>query len=124
MGEEVRSTLEPWSAWRKLSGTTTNNYADAMDWITQSFTRKSILLKNTHALNGLNYKLLTQMTLSVSRDTQAPIQDEKVAEMVLAAGEVAEFLYNRAYAKMILQVKAEVAGSQATYQIDRLGEGI
>jgi len=124
LGEEVRSTLEPWSAWRKLSGTTTNNYADAMDWITQSFTRKSILLKNTHALNGLNYKLLTQMTLSVSRDTQDPIQDEKVAEMVLAAGEVAEFLYNRAYAKMILQVKAEVAGSQATYQIDRLGEGI
>ena len=122
--EEQRSTIEPWSAWRKIKGTTTNAYVDVMDWTTQTISRKSILLKNTHALNGLNYKLLTQMTLSVSRDTQDPIQDEKVAEMVLAAGEVAEFLYNRAYAKMILQVKAEVAGSQATYQIDRLGEGI
>ncbi len=124
MGAEVKSTLEPWSAWRKHTGTTTNVYADAMDWITQTMSRKSILLKNTHALNGLHYKLLTQMTLTVSKDTQDPVQDEKVAETVLAAGEVVEFLYNRAYARMILQVKAEVADSQATYRIDRLGEGI
>jgi len=124
LGDEVKSTLEPWAAWRKLSGTTTNAYADAMDWVTQSISRKSILLKNTHALNGLNYKLLTQMTLAISKDTQEPVQDEKVAEETLAAGEVAEFLYNRSYARMILQVKAEVAGFQATYRIDRLGEGI
>ena len=124
MGEEVRSTIEPWAAWRKLTGTTTNAYVDAMDWITQAMSRKSILLKNTHALNGLHYKLLTQMSLAVSKDTQDPVQDEKVAETVLAAGEVAEFLYNRSYARMILQVKAEVADSQATYRIDRLGEGI
>jgi len=95
-----------------------------MDWITQAMSRKSILLKNTHALNGLHYKLLTQMSLAVSKDTQDPVQDEKVAETVLAAGEVAEFLYNRSYARMILQGKAEVADSQATYRIDRLGEGI
>jgi len=124
LGEEVRSTIEPWAAWRKLTGTTTNAYVDAMDWITQAMSRKSILLKNTHALNGLHYKLLTQMSLAVSKDTQDPVQDEKVAETVLAAGEVAEFLYNRSYARMILQVKAEVADSQATYRIDRLGEGI
>jgi len=124
MGEENRSTIEPWSAWRKLSGTTTNAYVDAMNWVTQAYTRKSILLENTHALNGLHYKLLTQMTLVVSKDTEDPIQDEKVAETVLAAGEVAEFLYNRSYARMIIQVKAEVAGLQATYRIDRLGEGI
>ena len=86
--------------------------------------RKSILLKNTHALNGLKYKLLTQMSLVVSVDTQEPVQDEKVSEQTLAAGKVAEFLYNRTYARMILQVKAEVPGSQATYRIDRLGEGI
>jgi len=124
LGEEVKSTLEPWAAWRKISGTTTNAYVDAMDWITQSISRKSILLKNTHALNGLKYKLLTQMTLAISKETQAPVQDEKVSEETLAAGEVAEFLYNRSYARMILQVKAEVAGLQATYRIDRLGEGI
>jgi len=124
LGKEVKSTLEPWSAWRKISGTTTNDYVGAMDWITQTMSRKSILLKNTHAWNGLKYKLLTQMTLIVSKDTQDPIQDEKVAETVLNAGEVAEFLYNRSYARMILQVKAEVADSQATYRIDRLGEGI
>ncbi len=124
MGEEVKSTLEPWSAWRKYTGTTTNVYADAMNWVTQSYTRKSILLKNTHGVNGLHYKLLTQMTLAIFKDTRDPVQDEKVAETVLAAGEVAEFLYNRSYARMILQVKAEVADSQATYRIDRLGEGI
>ena len=124
MGEEQRSTIEPWSVWRKIEGTTTNAYADAMDWITQTISRKSILLKNTHALNGLNYKLLTQMSLAISVDTQDPVQDEKVSEETLAAGEVAEFLYTRAYARMILQVKAEVADSQATYRIDRLGEGI
>lgn len=61
MGVEVKSTLEPWSAWRKLSGTTTNDYVDAMDWITQTMSRKSILLENTHALNGLKYKLLMQI---------------------------------------------------------------
>ena len=124
MGDEVRSTLEPWSVWRKLSGTTTNDYVAAMDWVTQSISRKSILLKNTHALNGLKYKLLTQMSLAISVDTQDPVQDEKVSEETLDAGEVAEFLYNRSYARMILQVKAEVADSQATYRIDRLGEGI
>ena len=124
MGDEQKSTLEPWSAWRKLSGTTTNVYADAMDWITQTYSRKSILLKNTHGANGLNYKLLTEMSLAISPDMQDPVQDEKVSEETLAAGEVAEFLYNRAYARMILQVKAEVADSQATYRIDRLGEGI
>ncbi len=124
MGDEVKITIEPGVVWRKLSGTTTNAYANAMDWITQTLSRKSILLENTHALNGLHYKLLTQMTLAISKDTQDPVQDEKVAETTLAAGEVAEFLYNRSYARMILQVKAEVAGLQATYRIDRLGEGI
>lgn len=89
MGDEVKATLEPWSAWRKLSGITTNDYVDAMDWITQTMSRKSILLKNTHDLNGLKYKLLTQMTLVISKDTQDPVQDEKVAEETLAAGEVA-----------------------------------
>jgi len=124
LGEERRSTLELWSAWKKIDGTTTDVYVDAMDWVTQAIARKSFLLKNTHALNGLNYKLLTEMALAISKDTQEPIQDEKVPEEILAAGEIAEFLYNRSYARMILQVKAEVAGSQATYQIDRLGEGI
>ena len=124
MGDEVKSTLEPWSAWRKHSGTTTNVYVDAMDLIPQTISKKSFLLKNTHGVNGLNYKLLTQMTLAVSTDTQDPVQDEKVSEQTLNAGEVAEFLYNRSYARMILQVKAEVADSQATYRIDRLGEGI
>ncbi len=124
MGDEVKITIEPGVVWRKLTGTTTNAYADAMDWITQTLSRKSILLKNTHGANGLHYKLLTQMTLVISKDTQDPVQDEKVAETVLAAGDVAEFLYNRSYARMILQVKAEVAGLQATYRIDRLGEGI
>jgi len=124
LGEEVKATLEPWSAWRKYEGTTTNAYVNAMDWVTQTMSRKSILLKNTHALNGLKYRLLTQMSLAVSIDTQEPVQDEKVAETVLVAGDVAEFLYNRSYARMILQVKAEVVDSQATYRIDRLGEGI
>jgi len=124
LGDEQRSTIEPWSVWRKLSGTTTNDYVTAMDWVTQTISRKSFLLKNTHAVNGLKYKLLTQMSLTVSADTQAPVQDEKVPEETLDAGEVAEFLYNRSYARMILQVKAEVLDSQATYRIDRLGEGI
>lgn len=124
MGDEVKSTLEPWSAWRKITGITTNDYADAMDWITRSISRKSILLKNTHIANGLKYKLLTQMTLAISKDTQDPVQDEKVSEEILDAGDVAEFLYTRSYAKMILQVRAEDADNQATYRIDRLGEGI
>jgi len=124
LGEEQRSTIEPWSSWRKIEGTTTNDYVTAMDWDTQTIFRKSILLKNTHGANGLNYKLLTQMSLAISADTQDPVQDEKVSEEILDAGDVAEFLYNRSYARMILQVKAEVADSQATYRIDRLGEGI
>jgi len=122
--EEQRETIEPFLSWKMIVGTTTDNYTDAMNWVTKAIANKSFLLKNTHAVNGLNYKLLTQMGLKIPRVDLDPIQDEKVGEEILAAGEVAEFLYNRAYTRMILQVRAEVAGSQATYQIDYLGEGI
>lgn len=122
--QEQRETIESRLAWIMTHGTTTNNYTDAMDWITKAIKQKSFLLKNTHALNGLHFKLFTQMGLKMPKSTLEPILDEKVPETELAPGNVAEFLYSKAYTRMILQVKAEVADSQATYQVDRLGEGI
>lgn len=98
-------------------GTTTDSYVDALDWDCRAGRDKSMLLKNTHGSNGLKYKLLGAMAYSGQTV-------ELVPETTLAAGETAKFQYVKACARLKLQVKAAVASSQATYQVDYISLGI
>lgn len=95
------------------TGTTTNAYADAVDWGVAGIREKTIVLANTGA-NGLHYKVLV-------RAVWAGQVYEEVAETTLAAGARARVALNNAYARIVVQVKAAVAGSQTSYQIDFIG---
>ena len=99
------------------TGNTTNDYVSVLDWDTRFLRDKSILLKNTHGSNGLKYKLLTQFYYG-------GVDHEEVAEQTLAFGDEVTFQYLKPYARMKLQVKAAVAESQASYQVDYIGYGV
>jgi hypothetical protein len=95
-------------------GVTTPDYADALDWMCGILTRKNILLKNTHATNGLKYRVYTYAFLDSVPFTE-------VAETTLAAGGTAQVILNYSYAQVKVQVKDETSGSAATYTIDHTG---
>lgn len=97
-----------------VSPTTTNNYADALNWFCAGYGNKTIVLKNTHGSNSLYYRVLVR----AHPDGQ---DAEEVAQTVLAAGNLARIALNNAYARVVLQVRAAVPGSQATYQVDWIG---
>ena len=99
------------------TGVTTNAYASALDWDTRFLRDKSILLKNTDAANGLKYKLLTQFYYGGE-------DYEEVAERILALGTTVTFQYTKPYARLKLQVVAEVADSQADYLVEYIGYGV
>ena len=97
------------------TGTTTESYANALDWKVGELSSKTILLKNTHASLSLKYKLL-----GYAVDTG--IGKELVAETTLLPGEVAEFHYDKQWDSLRLQV---INGSgAATYQVDYEGQGV
>jgi hypothetical protein len=96
------------------AGTTTVSYVSALDWRTAELGQKTVLLKNTHASFSLKYKLL-----GYANDDG--VFKELVKEMVLPAGEIAEFHYTRQWHRLVLQV---VDGSgHASYQLDYEGQG-
>ena len=95
------------------SGTTTSGYVSALDWDTVLFTKKTILLENTHDTLSLKYKLLGYV---------GDLDKELVAETTLAASEVAEFHYDRQWRRLVLQV---IDGSgHATYTVDYEGQRV
>lgn len=99
------------------TGETTNDYVSALDWDTRFLRDKSILLKNTDDANGLKYKLLTQFYYGGE-------DYEEVSERTLALGDTVTFQYLKPYACVKLQVKAEVADSQADYLVEYIGYGV
>ena len=96
------------------TGTTTGSYVAALDWTAAEFGAKTILLKNTHASFSLKYKLLGYAV-------DAGVARELVSETTLAAGETAEFHYDRQWHRLVLHV-ADGTGA-ATYQVDYEGQG-
>ncbi len=96
------------------TGTTTNNYANALVWPCVGLGKKQIQLKNTHTTNGLKYTVSTYL----DNDGMATVFR---SETTLAAAGVDTFILERAYAKIVIQIKAAVGDSQATYQIDFAG---
>lgn len=95
-------------------GSTTSDYANALDWKCDILTRKNILLKNTHATNDLKYQVLTY-------GFAGGLSYTEVAETTLSAGDTAQIILNYAYAQVIVQVKDDTSGSVATYTIDYTG---
>ena len=96
------------------SGTTTNSYADALDWFCVEYPHKTIMLKNTDAANALKYKCLTYAYYGGN-------EYEEVSETTLAAGNIAQINLDHAYAEVKIQLKSSVDDSHATYRIDFVG---
>ena len=97
------------------SGTTTGTYAEALGWECVGLGKKHIWLKNTHVSNGLKYKVLLYLS------DVGLLEKEFCAETTLAAGATDEFILERAYSKVVVQVKTASGSDHATYQIDFTG---
>lgn len=97
-----------------LTGVTTANYTNVLDWKTAELGKKTILLKNIDASQSLKYKLLGYAV-------EGGNAKELVAETILAPGELAEFHYSRQWDKLELMTAS--GSSAANYQIDYEGQG-
>ena len=97
------------------TGTTTNDYANALDWPCTGLTSKAIHLKNTHGANALKYNVLTYAH-------SGGIPYEEVAETLLAFGDIAQIVLLYQYAAVKVQVKSSVTDDHATYQLDYNGD--
>ena len=95
----------------KLTGTTTDSYADALVWSTAYyFLHKTIIIKNTHASNSLDYRVYVR--------AKSDGADYLETSGTLAAGDVVKIVLNNWYNVVKVQVKSTTAGAAATYRID------
>ena len=99
----------------QVTGTTTNDYANALDWASEGFASKTIVLKNTHATNALLYKVLTYAY-------SGGVELTEVSEATLAVGTSRVIRINQAYAVVKVQVKSSVADTHATYMLEYIGD--
>lgn len=92
------------------SGSTSSDYADALDWKCLLYQKKTIILENTGS-NSLKYKVLTYSYIDGN-------EYEEVAETTLPAGDIAKVVLNYTYSQVVVQVKS---GTHTTYRIDWSG---
>lgn len=98
-----------------LTGSTINDYANALEWPCLGFGTKNIIIKNTDGANSLKYKVYTY----AERDTGKYY--EEVAETILAPDNTAQIILEYAYANVVVKVKSSVGDAHADYQIDYAG---
>jgi len=98
----------------KITGTTTDSYIVVFDWDSRWLAEKTIVISNTHSTNDLHYKIIV-------RGHYDGQDFEQVAETLLSATKQVRVSLNHAYARIKLQLKAAIAGNQATYQVDYIG---
>jgi hypothetical protein len=111
----MERSLEMWKVDKgSLTGVTTANYANVLDWKTAELGKKTILLKNTDTSHSLRYKLLAYAV-------EGGNVKELAVETILAPGELAEFHYSRQWDK--LELMAASGSGAANYQIDYEGQG-
>jgi len=113
-GEYRKILKEIQSIKDTLTGTTTDSYADALNWNCEGFNNKTIMLKNTDDANSLDYKVLTYAY-------PGGVAYEEVSETTLAPGDVAKIVLNYAYGAVSVQVKSTTSGESASYQVDYVG---
>jgi hypothetical protein len=111
----MKRSLKMWKVDKgSLTGVTTSEYVNVLDWKTAELGEKTILLKNTDASQSLKYKLLAFAV-------EGGNGKEVAAETILAPGETAEFHYSRQWDK--LELMAASGSGAASYQIDYEGQG-
>lgn len=98
-----------------VSGTTTSEYADALDLDTRGTKGMTAVVKNTDGANSLDYKVLARYA-----NYSSGADEELQAEKVLAHGEKGLIELSKAYARIKIQVKDTVGGDHAAYTIDFL----
>ena len=96
------------------TGTTTNAWAEALDWDTRELSDKTILLTNTDPANSLNYRVYT-------RTYYNGLNFLEVAAATLAPAAQARVALNNEYARVIVQVIDTAPPAHADYQIDWIG---
>lgn len=106
--------IEPVGLNGAETGETTNDYANALDWSCAGFGKKVILLKNTDGANDLDYKVIISVV-------HGGIEYEQTMETTLVPDDVAREILNEPYARVQVQVKAHIAGSQAGWKCDFIG---
>lgn len=109
-GAEIYPKEQPGTEENSVTGTTTDSFTDALDWDTRYEDKKSIIIANTDSANDLDYRVLV-------RAYYAGI-DHTEHSGTIAAGGTERVALNDVLARVIVQVKANVAGNQASYQID------
>ena len=97
-----------------LTGSTINDYANALDWPCLGFGTKNIVLKNTDGANSLKYKVYTYAYDSGN-------YYEEIAETALGPDDKAQIILEYAYAKVVVKVKSSVGDAHADYQVDYVG---
>jgi len=98
----------------KVTGTTSDSYAEALSWTVYGLSGKTIAIKNTHSSNALKYKILTYIYPGGTSFTE-------VGETSLSAGSSVKHTIGYPCARVIVQVKSSTAGNAATYQIEYTG---
>jgi hypothetical protein len=108
-----------WKARKVLSdrvtGTTTDAYANALDWFCSGFAKKTFVLKNTHLTRSLHYKVI------ILSESAAGENFETIQETLLLAGRAEAFALNNEYIEIKVQVKSAVLATPATYSLDYAG---
>ena len=96
------------------TGSTSAAYTAVLDWKTAELGAKTMLLKNTGAGASLKYRL-------TGYAADNGIGRELAPETTLETGEVAEFQYQRHWARLLLELKNGTGA--ANYQLDYSGQG-
>ena len=97
-----------------VTGTTTNDYVDALVFPAWGSANKTIQLKNTSGTNALKYRVL-------SRIADGGFETEEVGETSLGTGAIFTAQYNNAFYSLRVEVKSSSAGNHATYEINHIG---
>ena len=100
-------------------GTTVNAYINALEWVSYSFDKNTILVKNTHVTNALKLKV---SVLADPAGVERPLElAEGVTERVLAPGDTQTVELASHYYAVYVAVKSNVGDSHASYQVDYIG---
>jgi len=101
----------PGWVWMTVTGTTTDAWADAKDWVdAQKFLHKTLILKNIGAANSLDYQVLVY----AYKDGN----EYKETSGTLAPGNIVKLILNNWYRQVKFQVKSTTAGAPTDYRLD------
>lgn len=99
------------------TGTTTNDYANVLEWSCTGLREKSITVKNTGGANTLTLKV--NLRAYPGGSEYASLINDPSYELDLAPDDIILLNYNNAYAVIDVLLKSKVAATHTTYRVDR-----